>query len=527
MNCVAVIEREMRTSSRKRWTFLVRALFAAFGAVVCLFFLAAPRLSPAERGRNMLMVLSCLSLGLCLFTGGFLTADSVSAEKREGTLGLLFLTPLNGLDIVLGKMACHSLQLFYGVVAMFPIFFLPIFNGGVTWGEVSRICLALSVALVFSASIGIFISVFATESRTTLTTTFVTVFLWTAVPMVLVIILQMLRVSRSLWFGPHLLSPVFTLLAAFDNAYRTTSGARSFWASLLGLSVLSLGRVVASGFLLPRAYAAMGRAGLRRSPAAKNELAPPRLPPDVSPYEWAVLRQAQVPAAFRILTLFLVTLHLIMCAASVLTSRYQACLITAMFSALALHVVTKIRLAIEATRQLHQDRQAGALELLLVTPLPEQSILDGHQRAIRSLSRKSWLLLVSLNLLMELMVLLCSDQLHISGNDSTAFSVLFIGGAVLAWGDIPALTALAPWHALRSPTHMRAALLTCLQLFIPPYLGIALVILLLSAQRAGNDAFVTYVILWVLSCLVYDRYLVHRSRARLQNQLRRLVAFGA
>jgi ABC-type transport system involved in cytochrome c biogenesis permease component len=40
----------------------------------------------------------------------------VSSEKREGTLGLLFLTPLTGMDIVLGKMACHSLQLGYGVV---------------------------------------------------------------------------------------------------------------------------------------------------------------------------------------------------------------------------------------------------------------------------------------------------------------------------------------------------------------------------------------------------------------------------
>ena len=32
-----------------------------------------------------------------------LSSDSISREKREGTLGLLFLTPLGSRDIVIGK----------------------------------------------------------------------------------------------------------------------------------------------------------------------------------------------------------------------------------------------------------------------------------------------------------------------------------------------------------------------------------------------------------------------------------------
>jgi hypothetical protein len=74
---------------------------------------------------------------------------------------------------------------------------------------------------------------------------------------------------------------------------------------------------------------------------------------------------------------------------------------------------------------------------------------------------------------------------------------------------------------------MRAALLTSLQLFVPPYLGVAFVILLLSAQNASSGTFILFVVLWNLACLIYDRFLVQRCHTRLQNQLRRIVAFGA
>src|SRR5439155_323084 len=43
-----------------------------------------------------------LLLSLLVVIAG-ITADTISREKREGTLGLLFLTPLRARDIVLGK----------------------------------------------------------------------------------------------------------------------------------------------------------------------------------------------------------------------------------------------------------------------------------------------------------------------------------------------------------------------------------------------------------------------------------------
>src|SRR5256885_5281345 len=52
----------------------------------------------------------------CLFIGARLTADCLSEEKREGTLGLLFLTDLKGYDVVFGKLAATSVNSIYALV---------------------------------------------------------------------------------------------------------------------------------------------------------------------------------------------------------------------------------------------------------------------------------------------------------------------------------------------------------------------------------------------------------------------------
>ena len=62
----------------------------------------------------------------CLFSGRISTADCLSEEKREGTLGLLFLTDLKGYDVVLGKLAATSVSAFYGLLAALPVLAVPV-----------------------------------------------------------------------------------------------------------------------------------------------------------------------------------------------------------------------------------------------------------------------------------------------------------------------------------------------------------------------------------------------------------------
>src|SRR5688572_27689924 len=82
------------------------------------------------------MVLSWLALAYAMVAGIHATADCVSEEKREGTLGLLFLTDLKGYDVILGKLSATSLGAIYAMLAILPMISLGLLMGGVTLKEV-------------------------------------------------------------------------------------------------------------------------------------------------------------------------------------------------------------------------------------------------------------------------------------------------------------------------------------------------------------------------------------------------------
>lgn len=87
-------------------------------------------------------------------------ADCISRERREGTLGLLFLTPLKPGDIVIAKGLAHGLRALTLLVAVLPVMAIPLLLGGISWQQAvvsalinfSAVCWALAAALVASAS---------------------------------------------------------------------------------------------------------------------------------------------------------------------------------------------------------------------------------------------------------------------------------------------------------------------------------------------------------------------------------------
>src|SRR5438128_11632909 len=161
-----IVERELRAASRRRGTYWNRAL-AALSAI--LVFAGTVwfegRVAPKELGKDVFYVLSGLFLLSSLAAGIRYTADCLSEEKREGTLGLLFLTDLRGYDVVLGKLAATSLNCIYALLAMFPVLAIPLLLGGVSVEELWRMALVLGNALFFSLAAGIFISTMSKSPR--------------------------------------------------------------------------------------------------------------------------------------------------------------------------------------------------------------------------------------------------------------------------------------------------------------------------------------------------------------------------
>jgi ABC-type transport system involved in multi-copper enzyme maturation permease subunit len=523
MNCLPVIEMEMRSAARRKWTFVLRLLFALTGGAACLLVLLLPPLAPVPKGQTMLVLLSYLSLSYCLLAGGFLTADSVSSEKREGTLGLLFLTPLSGMDIVLGKMVCHGLQMFYGLCAVFPVFFLPVLAGSVTWAEVSRISLALVLALVLGASIGVVISVLVTESWKAMMATLSVVLLLAAVPMLYLMARRTFLGSAGGLNGFPQFSPLLTVHSGFDSSYNSRAGPGLFWGSVLACGGLSLALVLASGWLLETVFSIQGH------PAAKSRerFAGQRGPLPVcerNPYEWALLRSAGGARSIGVLIWGLLLLFAVMLPVSVLSNHGEEGFTTAFFTALAIHLVAKLRFAIEATRQVNDDHLSGAMELLLVTTLPQESILQGHERALRRLSLKPLALLIFINFALELCVLLFPENLHMDSDATVMFTLLFLGGMVLALADFSALRWLALWHALRAGSHVKAALGAFKSAMLLPWLGMALIMAITTSNQVRISGFVALFSVWIVGCLLYDSILIRWTGNRLNIGLRRVAS---
>ena len=151
MNLLPVVQRELTQAARKPSTFGIRISAAILGFIIAGIAMVAA----SNAGRQLFTILTTLSFIAAAAAGVFLTADSLRSEKREGTLGLLFLTDLHGYDIVLGKLASSSLSTFLALFALFPVFSLSWLLGGITADEFWRTCLALLVTLLFSLSFGL------------------------------------------------------------------------------------------------------------------------------------------------------------------------------------------------------------------------------------------------------------------------------------------------------------------------------------------------------------------------------------
>src|SRR5215510_15016127 len=116
-----IAERELRVAARARTTYRSRQNIAA----IILFIFAGLYWNFGTQGGFMTAKIFFLLSGLCfiysLFAGLILTADCISSEKRDGTLGLLFLTALKPFDLVAGNILATSLKAFFGLFAAFPI----------------------------------------------------------------------------------------------------------------------------------------------------------------------------------------------------------------------------------------------------------------------------------------------------------------------------------------------------------------------------------------------------------------------
>ncbi|HLH53177.1 MAG TPA: ABC transporter permease subunit [Verrucomicrobiae bacterium] len=158
MLALPVIERELRSASRHPITYNLRVLGAlALLGVLAMFWLQdGGGAGAGARLFNRFHQALFFSIWILV---PLLTADCISRERREGTLPLLFLTPLSAADVVYAKGLAHGLRSFTLWLAVLPIITVCFLAGGVDWRQISMsvlvnfssVCLGLGAGVLASS----------------------------------------------------------------------------------------------------------------------------------------------------------------------------------------------------------------------------------------------------------------------------------------------------------------------------------------------------------------------------------------
>jgi hypothetical protein len=543
-----IVERELRAAARRPGTHRTRLLAALAVILVWLLLLGGSHgASPPTLSKSLFVAFGVMALGFCLLAGLFLTADCLSEEKREGTLGLLFLTDLRSYDVVLGKLIATSIHSVYGLLAVFPILGLPLMMGGVTGAEFWRVVLTLVMTLLLSLSLGMWVSAITREARQAMGRTFLGM-------LVLAGLLPALWWLRVLSFQTRvpppavlLPSPVNTFIYAFDAYFQTRNGPHEYWGSLQMIFCLSIGFLVLAAIKLPRSWQEGARSEmplarwfeaafravqsrLTRSPGRGSNASERRVPSvdslETNPYLWLACRRQPRETLARILLGGLVLLWFCFLALAVTSSNGKDPFVACLFTAYAIHQVGKYLAAVEATRQLGEDRRTGALELLLVTPLPETHIVSALASSFARRFRGLKAILLLVNLCMCLTVLCARNKLRMSDSDVAIFLELFIGGILMLFLDFSAISKAGIWAALRARRHHRAVLAVLARVMLAPWATVFLIIFLMSNHKGGiSTASVSLIFaFWFAVGIITDLLAHTRAQLGLRQGLRPLLA---
>lgn len=146
-----LINRELRVLSRHGQLFWIRVIGGGAGFATLAFILLQHVAFGATLGGRLFAALNVILFLTIVFIGPIVTADCVAQEKREGTLGLLFLAPITGRGIIVGKLAVNAVRAFTLLLAVVPMMALPVVFGGVSgpglaWALALQLT-ALSIAL--------------------------------------------------------------------------------------------------------------------------------------------------------------------------------------------------------------------------------------------------------------------------------------------------------------------------------------------------------------------------------------------
>ena len=344
--------------------------------------------SGRQVGNAIFPVLTTLAFVYCLLAGARRAADSISEEKREGTLGLLFLTDLRGYDIVLGKLVAVSTRTIQGLLAFFPVLALGLVLGGVTGGEVARATGLLINALFFSLCVSLWISSLSRTSYAALGLSLGLLALLTLGPIGADWLTGLIWPGHLSWL--RFVSPASAADFADDVTYRLGPGR--FWSGLALNHLLGWFFLIAASLTVPRTWQdrpsqsrtsslSKGRGETTPARDASRRKALRERLLKINPVLWLAARNEEQRAllwSFVAAMAILGGLILCLTYAKTTGSLGMTSVVT-----LVLRLVLRLWVVWRACAILAEAQRTGAIELLLATPLRVDDIIRGHWQALQ------------------------------------------------------------------------------------------------------------------------------------------------
>lgn len=181
-----VFTREVVTAPRRARLYIARAAYVS--ALLLLLTTAWQVLAGTQEVRNLgdlarfggtvFAILAPLQLAVTMFFAALAAASAVAAEKDRQTLTLLLLTHLSNVELVLGKLLAAMLNVFTLILAALPLFMLLSLLGGVSFAQIGRVFAVTLASALAAGSLGSMLALWREKTFQTLAMTALAIVLW-------------------------------------------------------------------------------------------------------------------------------------------------------------------------------------------------------------------------------------------------------------------------------------------------------------------------------------------------------------
>lgn len=484
---LSIIWRELVVNARQKATQRSRLIAAATMVAIFAIVVFLQRHPSPQQGSIVFTITYSILFLQALISGIHLTADSLSEEKREGTLGLLYLSGLRGGEIVLGKMAIRSLRGLYSLLATFPVFGFCILFGGVEGSIALRAAVTLLTTMFFSLAVGVFISSRFTDDKAAFAGTVGLLGAFCFLP------------GALFWIILHI-DPAATWADYIRWLSPFHSSTKYFWMPTFFHMLIAVGFLAAAAislnFSFRKQFAFTQKIEKKSEPRRKKLL-------NSNPFRWLLSLDKFSPRIAK--------LHLL---ATLLTALFVAYVASNTPGAVrtmgdgtilyAFHFTWKLLLIADAMRWLHHDHRSGGLELLLTTPIDPNDIIKAQYKH-------------SFSVFFPGAVGLClANAVWYWGSDQ--FNNIFVvplGGAIFIFLDSMALRWTAMLQALKPSRFPTAVVRLIAKIVVVPLLILWLVLITAGGLSASDIN--AWFFVWFIACATYDAVLIKRAKTKLQD----------